>query len=258
MKRTLYLLPVLVLLALCTQAFCEEAKIRVAIFRPEADQLAAFENEMAGALETDGAFTLTPVSGEDIRNGALDKFDLIIIPGGSGTGHARAMGKDGVQKVKDFVYSGKGMFGVCAGAYFSMQQDMINADTKEGNWERGVKTLKMELTDAGRAIFGEDLKGELDVIYMNGPVVNLNIDPNGTKCEALAYFRTEVAENDSPVGIQVNSPAIWKSTFGKGTMIISSPHPEHTDGLRFFIPRICRDLAKAQGLKPAPEKAKAK
>jgi hypothetical protein len=54
----------------------------------------------------------------------------------------------------------------------------------------------------------------------------------------LATFKTETAENDTPKGIQIDSPAILTGTFGKGRVVGISPHPEQTEGLRDYVPRL--------------------
>jgi hypothetical protein len=50
-------------------------------------------------------------------------------------------------------------------------------------------------------------------------------------------FKSEIALNGSPVGVQINSPAQALGSFGKGRVFISSPHPENTPGLEHLIPR---------------------
>ena len=52
----------------------------------------------------------------------------------------------------------------------------------------------------------------------------------------LALLR-HVLENGTPKGVMVNSPAQAVSTFGRGRVFISSPHPENTPGLEHLIPR---------------------
>lgn len=47
----------------------------------------------------------------------------------------------------------------------------------------------------------------------------------------LSVFRTEVAENDTPVGIMTGSPVVAAGESGKGRAIAISPHPEQTPGL---------------------------
>jgi hypothetical protein len=58
--------------------------------------------------------------------------------------------------------------------------------------------------------------------------------------EPLALFRTELAENDTPKGVRIDSSAWARGMFGKGRVLISSPHPEQTDGMEGWIVRAVR------------------
>ena len=184
------------------------------------------------------------VNGQQIREGALDKFDLVLLPGGSGRGQGESMGSEGVAKLKEFVASGKGYIGICAGAYVPMQQGFINAKTKHPHWRRGKADLKIAFSEAGLKLFGEQYGGLQEVRYNNGPIMNVNISTNQPAVEVLAWFRTEIAEKGAPEGIQVDSPAILLTTYGKGTMLIISPHPEQTPGLRGLMVEMIRFVAR--------------
>ena len=133
------------------------------------------------------------INGQQIRDGALDKFDLVILPGGSGKGQGASMGPEGVAKLKDFVASGKGYIGICAGAYVPMQQGFMNAKTKDPRWRRGKAMLQIEFSEAGLKLFGDKYKGLQEVKYANGPIMDVNISTNLPPVEVLAWFRTETA-----------------------------------------------------------------
>ena len=93
----------------------------------------------------------------------------------------------------------------------------------------------MEMTPAGRKLFGSDVN--TTVLYHNGPL----LEPGGVKgieaFETLAWFRTEVAQNGSPKGIMVDSPAIVRGRFQKGRVLCMSPHPEQTKTMEHWIQR---------------------
>jgi glutamine amidotransferase-like uncharacterized protein len=184
------------------------------------------------------------INGQQIREGILDKFDLILLPGGSGKGQGDSMGPEGVAKLKEFVASGKGYIGICAGAYVPMQQGFMNAKTKDPRWRRGKAMLDIEFSEAGLKIFGEKYKGIQTIKYANGPIMDVNISTNLPPVEVLAWFRTEVAEQGTPKGIQVNSPAIVLTTYGKGKMFVVSPHPEQTPDLRGLVEAMVRFVVK--------------
>ncbi|MCX6907691.1 MAG: biofilm PGA synthesis protein PgaB, partial [Verrucomicrobia bacterium] len=119
---------------------------------------------------------------------------------------------------------------------FSWGLKIMDAKTASPKWERGHATVKLELTNKGREILGNH-SGQFDCKYANGPILCPAHAETLPDYEPLAFFRTEVAEHDSPKGIMVNSPAIVAGRCGKGRVIVSSPHPEQTPGLEEFIPR---------------------
>jgi len=219
-----------------------ENKIRVAIYQ-DAGVGKGAGTMLARIIEQDPAFEYRIINGQDVRDGVLDQFDLFLLPGGSGRGEAASMQPEGVEKVKAFVRAGNGYLGICAGAYFPLQQEFINVTRKSTLWRRGHAKLKIELTDLGREVFGQEYVGELEVNYHNGPVININENPEMPPVEVLAWFRSETAENGTPAGIQVNSPAIILTRYEKGPVITISPHPEGTKGLKGFITSALHYLA---------------
>jgi len=82
-----------------------------------------------------------------------------------------------------------------------------------------------------------EVDGRFKVRYANGPIIKPAGREDLPDYQPLTLFRTELAENGTPVGVMVNSPAQAISTFGKGRVFISSPHPEGTPGLEHLIPR---------------------
>ncbi|MCX7825517.1 MAG: BPL-N domain-containing protein, partial [Verrucomicrobiae bacterium] len=181
------------------------------------------------------------VCGQDISHGALDQFNILLVPGGSGSKEAAGIGEEGRARIRRFVEDGGGYIGICAGAYlatsgFTWGLKILDAKTASPKWKRGVGMVKLELTDRGREILGNKL-GQFDCKYANGPILVPAQVESLPDYEPLAFFRTELAQNDTPVGIMVNSPAIVAGRYGQGRVIAISPHPEQTPGLEDFIPR---------------------
>jgi hypothetical protein len=75
------------------------------------------------------------------------------------------------------------------------------------------------------------------VRYANGPIIKQSTNTAIPDFKPLALFRTELAENETPKGVMVNSPAAAAGTLGKGRVITFSPHPEQTDGLEGLVIR---------------------
>jgi len=181
----------------------------------------------------------------ELRAGALRQFDVLIVPGGSGSKQAAALGTDGCSAIVDFVRAGGGYMGFCAGAYlasnnYSWSLKIIDArviDRK--HWKRGTGQVKIELTAEGRHLLA-DRAGLIDIRYANGPLLAPDEDPDIVDFQSLAHFRTEINKNDAPEGVMKDTPAIIAGRFGKGRVFCSSPHPEYTDGLEPLIHKAIR------------------
>lgn len=189
---------------------------------------------------------VTKVSAEQIRNGILDNFDVVAFTGGTASAQARTLKEQGRANVKKFVEKGGGYMGICAGAYlacngFDWAVGVLDAKTVSPKWQRGEGTVEMELTPEGQKLLGQTNK-IFAVKYENGPIIKHNSGLLPTY-KPLATFRTEKAENGSPVGAMVHSPAIVTSTCGKGRVVVISPHPEQSPGAQSMIPAAIKWLA---------------
>lgn len=183
----------------------------------------------------------TVLQGKDIGGLNLAAYDVLVFPGGSGSGQSKSLGEAGMKNVRDFVNNGGGYVGICAGAYlacsnFTWGLGILNAGTVSNKWRRGQGIVDAEATGASPEILGE-VKGIFKVRYNNGPILKPGDRTDIPAYTPLVLFRTEMALNDTPVGVMVNSPAQAISTFGKGRVFVSSPHPEGTPGLENMIPR---------------------
>jgi putative intracellular protease/amidase len=198
------------------------------------DGPAALERILGGA-----GMNVLRIGPNEIVAGGLRGFDLVLFPGGSGSAQAAAIGATGRQQVRQFVEGGGGYIGICAGAYlattgYDWSLKILNAKTISPKWRRGRATLKLGLTPEGRKILG-DRPNPFDVKYHCGPVVTRADAAGLPEYEVLAFFRSEVADNGTPPGIMVNSPALAAARYGKGRVLFVSPHPEQTAGLEDLV-----------------------
>jgi len=219
-----------------------KAPLRVAIYRgpgvggvgPEA---------VKQRLDADPTrFTAHFVGPEEIRAGCLSTHDAVIFPGGSGRRQADGLGEDGREDVRSFVQTGGIYLGICAGCFlacenFTWSLKILDAKTKSSKWKRGTKRLELGLTSEASTLLGLPESGS-QVKYVNGPVLEAAGSKDIPDFTTLAFFRTEVAENGTPAGIQIDSPAILTGTFGKGRVVGISPHPEQSEGLEAVVPRL--------------------
>jgi glutamine amidotransferase-like uncharacterized protein len=181
------------------------------------------------------------LSGQEVGGLNISAYDVLVFPGGSGSGQSKGIGAAGLKNVREFVKQGGGYVGICGGAYlacsnFTWSLGILNAGTVSDKWRRGHALLDLEPTLAGQQWLG-DVKSTFKVRYHNGPILTAAHRTDIPAYNVVTVFKTEIAEYGSPAGLQVNSPAHVISTYGKGRVFISSPHPENTPGLENFIPR---------------------
>lgn len=215
--------------------------LRVAIYEGPGSGDGGVQNVEDGAKRLPGA-KVTRLAPAQIGTVDLSSnFDVIVFSGGSGSGQAKAIGEAGRANVKKFVENGGGYVGVCAGAYlacanYEWSLGILDARTVSSKWKRGRGFLDLDAEPAGESIFGK-VSETFKVRYNNGPVIKPMGSDDIPDYKTVFTFKTEVAENDTPVGVQVGSPAMAIGEFGKGRVFISSPHPENTPGLENIIPR---------------------
>lgn len=172
----------------------------------------------------------------------LKGFDLVVFSGGSGSTQAKAIGPVARGRVREFVRGGGGYLGICAGAYlacagFDWSVGILNAKTVSSHWQRGQATMQIQLSDPGRGLFG-DVSAPFPIRYHNGPIIEPLGRTDLPAYQVGAVFRTElVGTHGAPAGKMVGSPAVAYAPFGKGRVVIISPHSEDTPGLENFIPR---------------------
>jgi len=216
------------------------APVRIAIFEGTGAPEAGIENVCARVEGLTGA-SITRLKPEQIAGGGLAGYDVVVFSGGSGSSQSKSLGDAGREQVREFVRKGGGYVGICAGAYlacsnFSWGLGILNASTVSNKWMRGGGFVESEVTVDGAPILGP-VEGVFLVRYHNGPILKPGNRADLPAYRPLALFRTEVAGNGTPVGIMVDSPAQAVSTFGRGRVFVSSPHPENTPGLEHLIPR---------------------
>ena len=217
----------------------ETTPVRVAILDFPASGSQGYRNLQRFLIPKNG-FESTVISPEAIRKGDLKNFDVVIMPGGSGSGQAKALKPEGRAAVRTFVKNGGGYVGICAGAYLASSHydwslDIINARVWDrSHWNRGKSNVTIQLTPVGSEVLS-NTKSKYNIYYSNGPLLVPDNQPDLPGYEVLATFESEVARNGAPAEAMTGTHAIIRSKFGSGRVICFSPHAETKNGPHSLI-----------------------
>lgn len=235
-------------LVVCVVPVCAQpsgqGKIRVAVYL---DRGARLRPQLKETLSHQEDMRMDILDGADVREGSLQDFDLLLIPGGSAKKEAGSLTAAGRREIRRFVESGGDYIGICAGCYLATDSSpeylgllpMKVADRK--HWHRGKAVLPVELTDRGMEIFNWD-KRLIHVTYHNGPILKYPADEDASAVSTLAHYRGEIVAPGGELGVMKGAPAMVLGSYGRGRVIGISPHPEHTEGLHAMIPHAIRWL----------------
>lgn len=206
--------------------------------------------------------TFSAKRSETLHASDLEGYDIILAPGGL-IGYDK-YGEFDSASVRAFVKAGGGYYGTCAGAYagcLRTQADetgLINADTGERVEAIGVNETtgkaiyptvqgagltqaichtfyhvapaQFAFTSKGQSLLKQ--KAQIEIDHHNGPTM----DCHGSSCNMIATFASTQ---------QRGSGAILVDTYGKGNVILISPHPEHDKDQNCVI--VARSAAFAAG-----------
>ena len=215
--------------------------VRVAVFKGSG--VGASVDRLVHAIEQDNdKIIVERITADQIKQDELRNYDVLVHPGGSGSGQAKTLGEAGRKKVRSYVRGGGGYLGVCAGSYlatndYSWSLNLIDAKVVDRrHWARGKGTVELKLSPVATSFFGH-VPAELEIYYGQGPLLARREwdDPNVPDYQSLGVYKTGIAEKGAPAGIMPGTSAIIRARYGSGRVFCFSPHPELTEGRESMI-----------------------
>ena len=229
-------------------------KIKVAVYDDHG--IGALDNGIAirETLKMDPLIKVVIIDAADIAEGFLDEVDVLISPGGSGSGTGSMLGADGLDRVKRFVLDGGGYLGYCAGAYlgtasYEWSLHLLNvASFDRAHWARGGAIAKVKIEEKALEIFPEF--GDKNILFQKfwqGPLL-VEGDYNLPGYDVMLTFLSDIHHRQPRAkGATPGKAWLIKGQVGRqGRVVLCSGHPEQTPGSRYFTPRLVRWLAKKQ------------
>ena len=222
-------------------------KVRVGVFQGNGGAQTCIWETIA-SIQLDPEMTVRTITTGDIANGVLKDLDAIIIPGGEGSTQYMNLGEENMERIRNFIRSGKGAVGICAGAYLFTDTPgyacmHINGgkaiDIEHDNRGHGISAFS--LTAEGKKLFPELAKRDKSyVMYYEGPVL-VKSDNIPLPYTTMAIMETDVhEEGNAPANMTNNRPFFIANEYGKGRVFSSISHPEATPGMMWMIPRMVR------------------
>lgn len=164
-------------------------------------------------------YNFTYATSTVINSASLSGYDLLAMPGGNSGSLYISSGSISATAIKNFVASGKGFLGICAGAYAA------SAYVEGYYYGWGIAPhvyckhpdheglLNITITATGQQLFGYG--GNVVMAHYNGPAMYAS----GGSIVTFATY------TDNAIGTQ-GMGAIVGDYYGKGRVVLSGPHPE--------------------------------
>jgi len=156
----------------------------------------------------------TEVDRGAVNEGKLERCSVLIIPGGYTGEIVSNLGSRGSEEIRRFVRGGGGYIGICSGAYLAAETvEVPGSPTGLGiidiknRRKAGKEVTSIETTLPDHPILA-GCSQRMNIWYENGPAMQ-----PGDGVQTLARYEDGAA-------------AVAYCTYGKGTVIVFSPHPE--------------------------------
>jgi glutamine amidotransferase-like uncharacterized protein len=164
-------------------------------------------------------YHFTYATSTTITSTKLAGYDVLAMPGGADGDYYVYSGSISATAIKNFVSSGHGYLGICAGAYSGVKavKGYYNAWGVAPNviatrpWVEGEVPIKIE--PAGQALFGYG--GTITMAHYNGPAMF-------SSGADIVTFATYADNSCNSKGLG----AIVGDFYGQGRSVIVGPHPE--------------------------------
>lgn len=197
-------------------------------------------------------YTSEIVSSEQIIEGILFNFDAVIFPGGFGAFYGLREYERFDDAIRYFVANGGGYMGVCGGAYIAgltmtealrsfcpRTLGLINVRAVNPPWIRYASQYRQateervsvtcKVAEESHPITTPYQGQMIELVYSGGPLIR-DLGPEVTPL--LTYVDTIMTPGDV---------ALCCCVFGKGKVVICSPHPEAPWGKEEMVDTGCQE-----------------
>ena len=167
-------------------------------------------------------------SSDVIAGSAFENADIFIIPGGADLPYCRKLNGAGNQNIRNYVEKGGTYLGICAGAYYACR----DIEFHKGARDEICAERELALMPATAIGSIPELASPYDMTLKSAAIIPLKRPGLHAYYHGGPYFRLHApAEILADYDLPYEAPAIVKTTYGKGTVILSGVHFETTPAM---------------------------
>jgi glutamine amidotransferase-like uncharacterized protein len=187
--------------------------------------------------------SFTTVRGQDIRDGCLDDYDVLLWPGGHYPAYWGEVGLDGKAEIQEFVSGGGGYLGICAGAYYAADYMVWMDDDAYPPPDYKVEGDELNLDLFPGVAYGPifDIADrnttywamvEINIVDQTHPITESMPNPMTMFYYGGPYLEPYDDANVSVLGVYniTGTPAIVACSYGEGRVFLIGPHGEIEEG----------------------------
>ncbi|MFW9943902.1 MAG: BPL-N domain-containing protein [Candidatus Sifarchaeia archaeon] len=201
----------------------------------------AWENDvvvLSNMVEWMGC-SFTTVTGQDIKDGCLEDYDVLMWPGGRYPEYWEAVGLEGKAEIQEFVSGGGAYLGICAGAYYAADyivwmddEDFPPPDYKVDGDELNLDLFSgvahgpiFEIADRNNTYWAMT---EINIVDQTHPITESMPNPMTMFYYGGPYLEPYADANVSILGQYdvTGTVAIVACKYGEGRVFLIGPHGE--------------------------------
>ena len=204
--------------------------VRVGVFAgrgPRSNGMAEYLRLIADSPDLE----LALLDADDIRSGALDALELLVMPGGASKTEKRDLGPEGAERIREFLRNGGGYIGSCAGCCLLMDSAMdpergIGIIPYHRTGSKGWFMMPVKVNAKGAAALGIEERSYV-VRYHGGPVLEPSTNAiDGANFEIWGTYAQDFGKPGAKPAM-VGRGAMVGGTYGKGRVFAFTVHPEN-------------------------------
>jgi glutamine amidotransferase-like uncharacterized protein len=175
--------------------------------------------------------TVEIVNSTGIKQGILDNFQIIAVPGGYAYDYYLDLGYNGAKAIRDFVAEGGSYWGSCAGAFYALEEFEWSEYGETGTYYYGLGLYPGRGVGPiiGIADWPNMVMTDVQINTTNG-LIDLSLEPSN---HSIMYYGGPYFETEGMVGITTIAtysynevPAMIAFEHVNGRVFLTGPHPE--------------------------------